>query len=92
MMNYRMTIECHNKSCILSVTGIRYDIMYLTGRPGEIYRRRMDHRQTGFNRNRLNRMNGKFRTALPLIMYMILFNGASTALGVAIIPHLLRLL
>lgn len=62
LMSYRLTINCENEGCVLSTTGIRYE--YNVSYQKEPERYTADEWITDKNaltKNKLNRMNGKFR-------------------------------
>lgn len=83
MMNYRMTIECEDNQCKLSVLGIRYEYNVSYQREPEKYIAEdwiTDKAALNKDKTKLNRINGKFRT--NTIDYVNeLLNNAIAALG-----------
>ncbi len=83
LMNYRLTITTGNNNCLLSVSGIRYEYNVSYKREPEKYVAEdwITDKQA-ISKNKLNRMNGKFRTA-TIDFVDHLFQDAAQALGVA---------
>lgn len=83
-MNYRVTMECENRKCIMKVAGIRYEYNVSYQREPEKYTAEewiTDKYCLNKDKTKLNRGNGKFRR-MTVDFVDEMFASASAALGV----------